>query len=368
MNMRSFTPARPILVLLWLLALFAAGCAQAPPAAAPSSAPKPSADITYWPTAGWRTSPPEAQGMDPQRLARLLQAVRQEQLNMHSLLIIRNGYIVSETYFQSYTAQTNHEMYSVTKSVLATLVGIAIDKRSIDGVNQPVTRFFRDHTFQHPDARKDAMTLEDLLTMRTGLDWQEEDATFWQMSQSGDWVQFVLDTPMREPPGQQFRYCSGCSHLLSAIIEQRTGLNTREFAQQTLFEPLGIDSVTWEQDRQAIPIGGWGLWLTPRDMAKLGYLYLHNGMWDGQQIVPAAWVKAAIQKHTETDSKLGLGYGYQWWTYPRWSAYAALGRYGQTIFVVPSLQLVIVTTAEMDGHEGLFKLIEEYIVPSVQTA
>ena len=369
MNIRLSTPARPILVLLWLLALLAAGCAQTQPAAAPSSVPiSLPADERYWPTAGWRTSPPEAQGMDSQKLAQLLQVVQQEQLSLHGLLIIRNGYIVSESYFQSYTAQTPHELYSVTKSVVATLVGIAIDKRSIDGVNQPmIASFFRDDTFQHPDARKSAMRLEDVLTMRTGLDWQEEDSTFRQMYQSRDWVQFMFDMPMQEPPGQQFHYCSGCSHLLSAIIQQRTGINTRDFAQQSLFDPLGIQSVTWEQDRQGVPIGGWGLQLTPRDMAKLGYLYLHDGMWDGQQVVSAAWIKAAIQRHTETDSTLGLGYGYQWWTHPRLSAYAALGRDGQTIFVVPNLQLVIVTTAEMDGHEAIFKLIEQYIVPAVRT-
>jgi CubicO group peptidase (beta-lactamase class C family) len=369
MNIRSRNSARPILVLLWLLALLVAGCAQASPAAAPSSAPNPlSAGESYWPTAGWRTSPPETQGMDPQKLAQLLQAVRQEQLNLHSLLIIRNGSIVSETYFPPYTAETDHEVYSVTKSVMATLIGIAIDKRSIDRVNQPVADFFRGDTFQHADARKDAMTLEDLLTMRSGLDWQEQDATFREMYQSGDWVRFMLDMPMREPPGQQFRYCSGCSHILSAIIQRRTGMNTRDFAQRTLFEPLGIHTVTWEQDRQGMPIGGWGLRLTPRDMAKLGYLYLHDGMWDGQRIVSAAWIKAAVERHTATDSKLGLGYGYQWWTYPTMRAYAALGRDGQTVFVVPDLQLIVVTTAQVDGHAAIFKLIEQYIVPAVSPA
>jgi CubicO group peptidase (beta-lactamase class C family) len=380
MNIRSRTPARALLVLHWLLALLMAGCAQSSPAAAPPSAPNPpgaapssapnppSASESYWPTAGWRTSPPEAQGMDSQKLAQLLQAIRQEQLNLHSLLIIRNGYIVSETYFQPYTAQTDHEVYSVTKSVVATLVGIAIDKRYIDSVNQPVASFFRGDTFQQPGAGKDAMTLEDLLTMRSGLDWQEDDSAFRHMYQSSDWVRFVLDTPMREQPGQQFRYCSGCSHLLSAIIQRRTGMNTHDFAQQNLFEPLGIHSVTWEQDRQGISIGGWGLQLTPRDMAKLGYLYLHAGKWDGQRIVSAMWVKAAVEPHTATDSKLGLGYGYQWWTYRPLGAYAALGRDGQTIFVIPDRQLIIVTTAEVNGHEAIFKLIEQYIVPAVSPA
>jgi CubicO group peptidase (beta-lactamase class C family) len=366
MNIQSCTPAHPILVLLWLLGLLVASCAQAPPAAAPASAPKPlAAGESYWPTNGWRTSPPDAQGMDPQKLTLMLQAVQAQQLNLHSLLIIRNGSIVSETYFQSYTAQTTHKVYSVTKSVMATLIGIAIDKRSIEGVKEPVADFFRGDAFQHPDAGKDAMTLEDLLTMRSGLDWQEQDATFRDLYQSRDWVQYMLDTPMREPPGQQFRYCSGCSHLLSAIIERRTGMNTRDFAQQTLFEPLGIHSVSWEQDRQGLPIGGWGLQLTPRDMAKLGYLYLHDGEWDGQRIVSTGWIKAAVERHTATDSKLGLGYGYQWWTYPTMRAYAALGRDGQTIFVVPDLRLIVVTTAESDGHAAIFKLIEQYIVPAV---
>lgn len=353
-------------VILWVLALLAAGCARISPTTMPLATPHPpSASEPYWPTAGWRTSSPEAQGMDPELLARLPQVVRQAALNLHSLLIIRNGSIVSETYFQPYTAETEHEVYSVTKSVVATLVGIALDKGAIDGVDQSVAGLFHDYTFQHPDPGKNTMTLEDVLTMRSGLDWQEQDSTFWQMYQSDDWVQFMLDMPMREQPGQQFRYCSGCSHLLSATLQRRTGVNTRDFAQQNLFEPLGIRDVSWEQDPQGLPIGGWGLWLTPRDMAKLGYLYLHDGMWDGRQVVSASWVKAAVTSHTATDSKLGLGYGYQWWTYPRLGAYAALGRDGQTIFVVPKHQLIVVTTAEVDGHEAIFKLIEQYIVPAV---
>ncbi len=315
MNSRSRNPSRTVLVLLWVFGMLVAGCGQLAPTAAPSSAPEsPAAGSSYWPTSGWRTSPPEAQGIDPEKLTLLLQAVQQERLNLHSLLIIRNGYIVSETYFQPYTAQTPHQLYSVTKSVVATLVGIAIDKGSIDGVDQPLADFFPDEEFEGADVSKGAMTLEDLLTMRTGLDWQEQDSTFQAMYQSRDWVQFMFDLPLYEQPGRQFRYCSGCSHLLSAIIQQRTGITTRDFAQQALFDPLGMDAATWEQDRQGIPIGGWGLRLTPRDMAKLGYLYLHNGTWDGQQIVWAAWVKAAVQSHTETDSELGLGYGYQWWT------------------------------------------------------
>ena len=141
-------------------------------------------------------------------------------------------------------------------------------------------------------------------------------------------------------------------------------MNTRDFAEKELFRPLGITDVRWDADSQGIPIGGWGLQITPRDMAKLGYLYLRDGVWDGQQIVSSAWVKAATEKHTPTDGP--LGYGYQWWTYPKWGAYAALGRYGQMIFVVPDLDLIVVTTAAAGGHDAIFRLIEQYIVPAAQ--
>jgi CubicO group peptidase (beta-lactamase class C family) len=141
-------------------------------------------------------------------------------------------------------------------------------------------------------------------------------------------------------------------------------MNPRDFADQYLFKPLGITNVKWDTDAEGIPIGSWGLQITPRDMAKLGYLYLHHGQWEGQQIVSAEWVKNATRTHTETDGE--LGYGYQWWTYPSLAAYTALGRYGQTIFVVPESDLVIVTTAEMDNHDEIFRLIEQYILPAVQ--
>ena len=141
-------------------------------------------------------------------------------------------------------------------------------------------------------------------------------------------------------------------------------MSPRDFADQYLFKPLGISNVTWETDAAGIPIGGLGLQLTPRDMAKLGYLYLRHGQWDGQQIISAKWVENATRTHTETDG--ALGYGYQWWTYPALAAYAALGRYGQMILVAPELDLVVVTTAEMDNHDEIFRLIKQYLLPAVQ--
>jgi CubicO group peptidase (beta-lactamase class C family) len=141
-------------------------------------------------------------------------------------------------------------------------------------------------------------------------------------------------------------------------------MNPRDFAEQYLFQPLGISNVRWDTDAAGIPIGGWGLQLTPRDMAKLGYLYLQDGEWDGRQIISAQWVENATRKHTETDGD--LGYGYQWWTHPSLAGYTALGRYGQTIFVIPEADLVIVTTAEIEDHDEVFQLIERYILPAAQ--
>ena len=353
------------LALLCLLALFLAGCSNPPATVVAPPVPTSTAEIgTTWPTEDWRTSPPEAQGMDSQKLAQMQAAIQEQHLNFHSLLIIRNGYLVNETYFGSYQPDTRHELYSCTKSFIATLIGIALDQGYIDGIDQRIVDFFPERTFANLDNQKSAMTLEDTLTMRTGLDWQEGDPAFRAMYLSQDWVKAVLDEPMATSPGSKFNYCSGCSHVLSAVLRQTTGMNPRDFADQYLFKPLGISNVNWDTDAEGTPIGGWGLQITPRDMAKLGYLYLHHGQWEGQQIVSAKWVEDATRTHAKTGGD--LDYGYQWWTYPALKAYAALGRYGQMIMVIPRLDLVVVTTAEMDNHDQIFRLVEQYILPAAQ--
>ena len=351
------------LILLCSLALILAACSSSPARLVPSDIPTLSAtNSTSWPTEDWRSSSPEEQGMDTQKLAEMLTAVRERGLNLHSLLVIRHGYLVSETYFGSYDQATRHELYSCTKSFISTLIGIALDKGILSGTDQRLVNFFPGRTFANLDRQKRDMTLEDVLTMRTGLDWQEGDPAIMALYQSPDWVQFMLDKPMIAEPGTGFNYCTGCSHLLSAILSQETGMNTRAFAEQYLFKPLGITNAKWDTDSQGIPIGGWGLQITPRDMAKLGYLYLRNGEWDGTQIVSANWVQNATQQHVDTGGD--LGYGYQWWIDPSLQAYTALGMDGQTIFVVPGYDLIIVTTAAMDGHDEIFRLIEEYVLPA----
>jgi CubicO group peptidase (beta-lactamase class C family) len=364
-----------MILLVLLLSCAARTSEKGPsPAAAASSdaqtgAASPAGTPEYWPTADWRTSTPEAQNMDSQKLAQMLEHTKGRNTGLHSLLVIRNGYIVSENYFESFRPEQTHVLYSCTKSFVSTLVGIAIDRGYISGVDVPVEDVFANQVFQNQDAQKREMTLENLLTMTSGLAWIENNQTYAGLSRSPDWVDFVMDKPMLDKPGTRFNYNSGCAHLLSAIVQLKTGRNTRAFAQDTLFKPLGISRYQWEVDSKGIPNGGWGLQMTPQDMAKLGYLFLHDGVWEGRQIVSKGWVKTATRTHVKVGGPAPVDYGYLWWTYPSLNAYAALGLDGQTIFVIPDRQMVIVTTARTPdhGHGEIFPLIEKYIVPAART-
>jgi CubicO group peptidase (beta-lactamase class C family) len=357
----SFSRNTMLCSLIWVLCIALVGCSyyQTPGASLPATE-QVSTQNEFWPTKGWKTSTPEEQGMDAQVLTHMQDSIQQQDLRLHSLLIIRNGYIISETYFQSYNQSTRHEIYSCTKSFISSLIGIAIDKGYIDNVNHLVLDFFSENNFKNQDESKKAMTLENLLTMKSGLSWTEQDP----MEQSSDWVSFVLVKPMSDQPGSKFNYCSGCSHILSTIIAQTTHMRTQDFARKYVFEPLGISNYYWETDPSGNANGGWGLQLTPRDMAKLGYLYLKQGKWAGQQIISTQWIQTATQKHTDTDQR--LGYGYQWWIYPHPGSYAALGVYGQAILVFPKENLIVVTTAGETNHDRIIKLIETYILTAIK--
>lgn len=365
MKIKFINSSTKFLVLLWLLTVILAGCSTSPAVVVPPKAPTPASESdVYWPTEGWRTSTPEEQGMDSQMLADMVAEINERKMKVHSLLIIRHGYMVSETYFDDFQPDTRHHLQSVTKSFISTLIGIAIDQGYLTGTDQRVVDLFLESAIANLDNQKQDMTLEDLLTMRSGLDCQEGDIDYQAIMRSPDGAKYMLDKPMIEAPGSRWNYCSGCYHVLSAIIQQTTGKNTLDFAEKNLFKPLGISNVVWPADKAGNPTGGWGLQLTPRDMAKLGYLYLRGGQWDGQQIVSSEWVKAATQSYADVDEH--FGYGYHWFTAPALAGYAALGSYGQIILVIPESDLVIVTTANTE--ESIFELIEQYVLPSVQKA
>ncbi|MHA2332474.1 MAG: serine hydrolase domain-containing protein [Candidatus Hodarchaeales archaeon] len=326
-------------------------------------------------TSSWPTSSPDEQGINSTVLTNMYTYINDNMKKIDSVLIIRNGFLISEKYFNGYTRSSKHEIHSCTKSITSALIGIAIDKSYIDTVDQKVVDFFPGRTFSNLDSRKQNLTLEHLLTMTTGLDWGESTPPpgfgvigrdYYYMITSDDWVQHVLDKPMLHDPGEVFNYNSGASHVLSAIIQKTTGMETSLFAQEYLFNPLAIDpaDVTWPVDPEGIAIGGSSLRMSPQDMAKIGYLYLNNGTWYDKQIVPAEWVEKSTRGHTHLASF--EYYGYQWWleTINRnedINGYHALGYNGQMIFVIPELDLVVVFTA--GGHYPV-NLLSDYIIPA----
>ncbi|RPI30347.1 MAG: class C beta-lactamase-related serine hydrolase [Chloroflexota bacterium] len=349
-----------------LLAVLLIGCAQPTQTA---TAPAPTLAVqenpvllsgVTWPGKDWPTSEPDQQGLDAGKLETMLARVDEEGLSVDSVLVIRHGYLVLEYYAKGYGPTNEHILYSVTKSITATLIGIAIDKGLIEGVSQLLSDFLPVDGSANPDPRKSGLILEDLLTMQAGLDWNEGNPEYREMYSQADWAAYMLDKPIVEDPGTTFNYCSGCSHLLSAVLSQAVDGDVTAFARENLFAPLGITRVSWEEDPQGIPVGGWGVYLTPRDMARLGYLYLHQGLWNDQQVVSSEWVAAATQSHADPDDQ--KEYGYQWWVYPDLKAYAALGLGGQTIFVAPEQDLVVVFTALDVDHDKLIELIESYIL------
>lgn len=349
-------------LLFWgmILCLWLAGCSGS---GNPVNRPADNSDPIP-PGKDWLVSTPVEMGLDQERLDQMLDHIEETNLDLHALLVIRNGSIVLEKYYPGHSPDELHVLYSVTKSFVSTLFGIAFDQGKIKGVDQAVSSYFGGLEFAHPDPRKDSLSLENLLTMTSGLDWVESDPTYSAMYASSNWVGWVMGLPMETDPGSTFVYCSGCSHVLLKVVEQAAGADGVDFADEYLLNPIGITRYEWERTPQGDPIGGWGLYLTARDMARLGYLYLHDGMWGDRQVVSESWVEAATQKRVDTGGR--LGYGYQWWIYPTHNAYAALGRDGQTIFVIPDFDLIVVTTARINGHDPVFELIDQYIIPAVE--
>jgi CubicO group peptidase (beta-lactamase class C family) len=326
----------------------------------------------YWPTDGWRTSTPEEQGVDSESLLQMLDHISESNLNIHSLLIIRHGYVVLDAYFYPFAPQTKHDLASVTKSFTSTLIGIAIEKGYIKGVEQPVLDLFPGQTIANVDENKKMLTVQDLLTMRSGFECINvpTELTLQQMMQSANWVQFTLDLPMAEKPGTRFNYCSSNVHLLSGIVSQTTGMNALDFARKCLFGPLGVNDVSWPVDSQGNTYGWGNLSLTPRDLAKLGYLYLRGGEWDDQQVLDSEYAKAAIASHGSVPVDMegtDWSYGYLWWVKDTFSA--ARGRGGQYLYLVPDKDIVIVVTAAESKDFAAFaeNLLLSFIVPAAES-
>ena len=315
------------------------GAARAQGAAAP-----------VWPTQQWPTSTPEAQGMDSAALAKLLAFGTSRSLD--SLLIARHGRIVLDAYYAPYTPDIPHAVNSSTKAVVGTLAAIAHKEGLLDSYDHKMLDFFADRTIANLDDRKKAITLQNLLDMTSGLEWEEgitggREQSLADWSRSPNLVQFVLDRPMAHDPGELFYYDSGNPHLVSAIITRLTGMKASDYAAAKLFGPLGIATSYWRQDPQGISTGGGGLYLLPRDMAKIGYLYLRRGQWEGRQIVPLEWIDRVNHATVDMNAAFdpALRYANFFWALPDKHVYMAVGYHCQVIMVLPERDVVAVLTA-----------------------
>jgi len=319
----------------------------------------------YWPTTGWLTSTPEEQGMNSSALDEFVDALDYGHSCL-SYLVIKNGYLILEGYPDpDYNESTLKHVFSVTKSFTSALVGMALEAGNLTSLDELVVDFFPDKTIANLDEDKQSITVEHLLTMTAGFDWDDGSGStdYEAMIDSPDWIQYVLDRPMADVPGETFNYNSGGSHLLSAIVNRTTGIPTQSYADTRLFQPLGILDYEWSLDPQGVAAGCIGLSITPRDMAKFGFLYLNNGTWDGEQIVPSTYVSASTQVQApETGPPVHHNYGFQWWIDLSLDAYGAYGANGQYIWVQPKNDLIVVFTSSGANFEWLIPM---YIIPAI---
>jgi CubicO group peptidase (beta-lactamase class C family) len=307
--------------------------------------------------------------LDTTRLARAY-ARAAELPRLHSLLVQWKGELVNEAYFNGATARRRANIKSASKSIISALVGIAIAEGRIRGVDQPISELLPVET-RGLDSVKRAITVGDLLSMRSGLQSTSfENYGSWVTSRN--WVRNALARPMVAEPGGPMIYSTGSTHLLSAILTRATGVSTHQFAARHLARPLGMDLRPWQADPQGIYFGGNDMYLTPRDMMKLGTLYLNGGAVGARQVVPRAWIDSSFVRRT-TSPWNGNGYGYGWWSRRahNFDVYFAWGYGGQFIFIVPELQLVAVMTSDADsrregGHNSqLHRLLADEIVMAV---
>lgn len=323
-----------ILASLAILLLPHLTAAPQPPEAEP-------APPSYWPTQAWRTSTPEAGDFDSVKLAEGLQALHDNEVPIDSLLIIRDGSVLLDAYFQPYDGTFPHDLASVTKSFTTTLIGIAAGQGKLK-LDQTMVSVFPRRSIDNLGSRKQSITITHLAGMMNGFEsgcLAGDEPTLDAMRSNTDWVRAALDRKMVRDPGLAFCYDSPGMHILSAVLQETTGMTELDFGRQYLFEPLGIRDVIWEADPQGYTHGWGDLHLRPLDAAKLGYLFLSKGAWDGKQIVPASWVADAVKFHNHAGED---DYGLGWWINK--DGYYAMGRGGQTIRVYPAYNAVIVAT------------------------
>ena len=342
---------------------------------------------SYWPDAAWRTARPSEVAVDESAITGLLSRLSSGALGAeHAIVVVRKGYVIADRYFAGWTADSIHTEQSVTKSVTSLITGIAIARGDLRGVDQPLVELLGKYApIANLDDRKRALTVRDLLTMRTGLDWNEDVYAGSPLEQLNnlqtDWIRFVIDWPMREQPGTRWQYNSGGVIALGGAIGVASNMNTAEYARTHLLRPIGITTDKWYRGYpDLLPHTGGGLLLTTRDLARVGYLVLRNGKWNATQVVPQAWLRESTRPIVTPTYRLGgrtSSYGYLWWLYTVTGGtpdantadlvIVASGAMGQWLFVVPRYDLVVAINAGItNAPDPALDMVFGTIIPAMR--
>jgi CubicO group peptidase (beta-lactamase class C family) len=334
---------------------------------------------TYWPTKEWRGCKPEAVGMNSEKLRKAIEYAATPAFNTDGLAVIRKGHIVGEAYFGNFKSNSKHVSYSMAKSFTSSLVGIAIDKELIEGIDERICQYYDEWDCNDGDDLRSRITIRHAMTLTTGLQWEEDWINFnpatndtIKMIKTGQYIKYMMNRDGKREPGTSFYFSTGDPMLLSGVLQKATGMTAYEFGKKNLFDPIGIPRADWKKDADGYTITFSELYATVRDYAKFGYLYLNKGRWGDRQIVSEVWV----EKSTKTDPSVRMwgAYGYLWhvnlpyrlsWSkspVPRDSiprdGYMAEGILGQNIFIISSKDLVIVRVANQTrGNMDLVKFL-----------
>ncbi len=353
---------------------------------------------------GWRVGTPKSVGLSSDLLEKLDQVIAGGQFTrITSVLVARHGSLVYEKYYEAFNADSLHDTRSATKTITGMLVGLAIDRGSLPSVNAPVLGYFRDlPPLANPDPRKEKITVEDLLTMSSLLECDDDNqfsrGNEERMYLIEDYFRFFLDLPIRgfpawsrkpadSPYGRSFSYCTAGVVLLGGVIERATKMKADAFARRYLFDPLGIREVQWQVTPMGMPMTGGGLRLRGRDLLKLAQLYNAGGEWNGQRVVSEDWVRDSTSPHAR--ARENVDYGYLWWIQDfgpkavhgnagagaaeskKHKAFYMAGNGGSKVAAFPDLDLVVVLTGTMFGsgqaHQQTEDILNDFVVPAVVT-
>jgi CubicO group peptidase (beta-lactamase class C family) len=316
--------------------------------------------VDYKPLAGddFEVSTPEEQGLDPMLVAEMYYDAAKLD-TIYSLLIVKNGYLVAEKYFNEGSIDLKSNIQSISKSYISALVGLAFEQGCLTSLDQPFLDFFPEYADQIEDPRKEEITIRHLLQMRSGYPWEESHPDLWEGLLTGDWLSMMVHYPLVTDPGTKFHYSNVSTNYLVAIVARACDVELREFAEEHLFAPIGAElGEWWNTEVNEYPIGNCCIHVTARDAAKFGLLYLNDGVFDGKQVISSEWVHDSLQAYSTGEQleyvpRTGpnfnrMGYGYQWWGLQSGDHEydAAIGHGGQTMALLDEFDMVIVVIGD----------------------